>query len=231
MRNLSLRSRSIRRVLSFPLRGVGPFACRPIVLFWLAFGLAGPALAQQTAERKAGAPESAPASIDGSAAAVPVGYRIGPDDVLTIVFWRDKDMSGDVIVRPDGKISVPLLNDIDAAGLTPEQLRERLEAGAAKLVRDPKATVVVRQVNSLKVFITGEVTKPGGYAISGRMTVLQLIAMAGGLLEYADREHIVVVRNENGAQTSFRFNYKDVSQQKHVNQNMELRPGDTVLVP
>ena len=107
----------------------------------------------------------------------------------------------------------------------------RLEEAASKLMRDPKATVVVRQVNSLMVFITGQVTKPGGYAITSPVTVLQLIAMAGGLQEYADREHIVIVRTEKGSQTSFRFNYKEVSQQKRINQNIELRPGDTVLVP
>ena len=161
----------------------------------------------------------------------PTGFTIGTDDVLTIVFWRDKDMSTDVVVRPDGRISVPLINDIQAAGLTPEQLRVHLEEAASTLVRDPKATVVVRQINSRKVFITGQVAKPGGYAITAPLTVLQLIAMAGGLQEYADREHIVIVRAGTKGGTSFRFNYKELAQAKHIEQNIELQAGDTVLVP
>ncbi len=140
-------------------------------------------------------------------------------------------MSGDAVVRPDGRISLPLINDIPAAGLTPDQLRVELERAAARFVREPNATVVVKQINSLKVFITGLVARPGGYPITARMTVLQLIALAGGLQEYADREHIVVLRVEEDRQTSYRFNYKEVAQQKRIGQNLELRAGDTVLVP
>ncbi len=161
----------------------------------------------------------------------PAGYTIGADDVLTIVFWKEPEMSGDAVVRPDGRISLPLLDEIRAAGLTPAQLRVELERAAAKFVRDPNATVVVKQINSLKVFITGMVARPGGYPITGRMTVLQLIALAGGLQEYADREHVVVVRLQDGRQTSYRFNYKEVAQQKRIEQNLELKAGDTVLVP
>ncbi len=164
-------------------------------------------------------------------AATPAGYTIGADDVLTIVFWKEPEMSGDAVVRPDGRISLPLLDEIRAAGLTPAQLRVELERAAAKFVRDPNATVVVKQINSLKVFITGMVARPGGYPITARMTVLQLIALAGGLQEYADREHVVVVRLQDGRQTSYRFNYKEVAQQKRIEQNLELRAGDTVLVP
>ncbi len=165
------------------------------------------------------------------APAAPAGYTIGTDDVLTIVFWKEPEMSGDAVVRPDGRISLPLLDEIHAAGLTPAELRVELERAAAKFVRDPNATVVVKQINSLKVFITGMVDRPGGYPITARMTVLQLIALAGGLEEYADRERIVVVRLQDGRQTSYRFNYKEVAQQKRIEQNLELRAGDTVLVP
>ncbi len=179
----------------------------------------------------AAASAQVPAPTAAPGAATPAGYTIGPDDVLTVVFWREKDMSAEVIVRPDGRISLPLINDIQAAGLTPDELRASLESAAAKFVREPNASVVVKQVNSLKVFITGLVEKPGGYPITGRVTVLQLIALAGGLQEYADREHIVIVRTENGRQTSYRFNYKELAQQKRIEQNIELRPGDTVLVP
>jgi polysaccharide export outer membrane protein len=156
---------------------------------------------------------------------------IGAEDVLSIVFWRDKDMSADVVVRPDGKISLPLLNDVDAAGLTPDQLRSQLVKAASKFVEDPNATVVVKEIHSRKVFITGNVAKAGTYPLMGDMNVLQLIALAGGLAEYADSKNIMIMRNEGGRQESFKFNYKDVTKQKHVEQNIVLKPGDTVIVP
>lgn len=173
----------------------------------------------------------------GAAPTVPAGiapppdYQIGPDDVLTIVIWREKDLSGDVHVRPDGRISLPLINDIQAAGLTPEQLRVKLTEATAKYIEQPTVTVVVKQINSRKVFITGQVSKPAPYPLMGPTTVMQLIAMAGGLLEYADDENISIVRNENGKATSFRFNYQDVVRRKNLRQNIELKPGDTIIVP
>jgi polysaccharide export outer membrane protein len=179
-------------------------------------------------------PPSQPAdALPNTAASValPPGYVIGPDDLLAIVFWRDKDMSADVIVRPDGKISLPLLNDVEAAGLTPDELRAKLTKAASKFVEEPNATVVVKEIRSRKVFITGNVAKPGNYPLSGDMTVLQLIAVAGGLQEYADSSSIVVMRTEGGQQKSFKFNYKDVIKQRHVEQNIVLKAGDTVVVP
>ena len=158
-------------------------------------------------------------------------YKIGTDDVLSIVFWREKDLSGDVTVRPDGKITLPLLNELDAAGLTPEQLREKVRESAGKFVQDPEVTVLVKTMNSRRVFITGQVGKPGAYPLMGATTVLQLIAMAGGVNEYADAENISVMRTENGKATALRFNYKDVSKRKKLEQNVELKPGDTVVVP
>src|SRR5687768_5792349 len=121
-----------------------------------------------------------------AASAVPVGYLIGAEDVLIIVFWRDKDMSTEVVVRPDGKISLPLLNDIEAAGFTPDELRARLIKAASKYLEDPNATVVVKEIHSRKVYVSGEVAKPGSYPLIGEMNVLQMIAHVGGLLEYAD---------------------------------------------
>ena len=164
-------------------------------------------------------------------AAVPADYVIGPEDVLSIVFWRDKDMSADVVVRPDGKVSLPLINEIQAAGLTPEQLRGQLEKAAAKYVSEPNVTVVVKEIHSRNVFITGQVTKPGTYPLTAGMTVMQLIAIASGLLEYADAKNVVVMRTEQGASRYYKFNYKDVVRQKNVEQNIALRPGDTVVVP
>ena len=161
---------------------------------------------------------------------VPADYVIGPEDILTIVFWREKDLSSDVVVRPDGRISLPVLQDVDAAGLTPQQLRDSLTKTAERYVEDPNVTVVVKEINSRRVFITGQVAKPGPYNLTGPMTVLQLIAFAGGLLEYADEENIVIMRMEKDTPVSYRFNYKEVAERKNLKQNIALKPGDTVLV-
>ena len=169
----------------------------------------------------------------GATAAVPTpaDYVLGADDVLTVVFWRDKDMSGDVVVRPDGKITLPLVNEVMAAGLTPEELRAQLTTMAGKLIEEPNITVIVKAINSRKVFVMGQVGKPGPYMLSDRATVLQILAIAGGVLEYAKSKDIIIMRTENGKQLSFKFNYKDVSAGKNLKQNIELKPGDTVIVP
>lgn len=175
---------------------------------------------------------SAPPAGATAAVEVPPAYVIGPQDVLGINFWRDTDMTGDVTVRPDGRITLPLIGEIQAAGLTPEALKSRIMTAATKLFKEePAITVVVRQINSRKVFITGMVAKSGDYSIPGRTTVLQLIAMAGGLHEFADAKNITINRTENGRQVSLRFNYKDVSKGKNLKQNIELKPGDTIIVP
>ena len=161
----------------------------------------------------------------------PPDYVIGPEDILTIVFWREKDLSNDVAVRPDGKISLPLINDVQAAGLTPDQLREELTKAAGKFVEEPTVTIVVKAINSRKVFVTGNVGKPSVYPLSAPTTVLQMIATAGGLLEYAKAKDIRIMRTENGKSVSFKFNYKDVSQGKKLEQNILLKPGDTIIVP
>ncbi len=159
-------------------------------------------------------------------------YVIGPDDVLSVLFWRDKDMTADVVVRPDGKISLPLINDIQAGGLTPSELCEAVKAVARRYVEDPSVTVVVKQINSRKLFITGQVEKPGPYPMSGATTVLQLIATAGGLKEFTDGKRILIMRTDKaGKQISYVFNYRQVTEGKNLEQNIELRPGDTVVVP
>jgi polysaccharide export outer membrane protein len=169
----------------------------------------------------------------GKATGVPLppAYVVGAADVLSIVFWRDKDMSADVTVRPDGMISLPLLNDISATGLTPEQLRAKLTEAASKFIQDPDVSVVVKEIHSRTVYITGNVAKPGAYPLYGDMAVLQLIAIGGGVLEYADTKNIVVNRVENGKQQFLTFNYKDVISRKRTADNILLKPGDTVVVP
>ena len=197
------------------------------------------ALAQQAAQPappqgSATAPrptQAAAASSLAGAVKVPDDYIIGTDDVLTILFWREKDMSGDVVVRPDGKITLPLINDIVAAGLTTEQLREKLIAEATRYIEDPSATVVLKQLNSRKVFITGEIQKPGPYVLTAPTTVLQLISMAGGMSEFAHRKEIFVMRTEGGKQVTFPFDYTSVVKRSKLQQNIVLKPGDTVVVP
>jgi polysaccharide export outer membrane protein len=190
---------------------------------------AAPPQEQGPAARPPGAAAVAPAE-KIPAAPAPGTYVIGPEDVLDIQFWREKDISGEVVVRPDGKITTLLLNDVQAAGLTPEQLRVRLTEEAAKLLENPIATVIVKQINSRRAYITGEIEKPGPYNVITPTTVLQLISMAGGLKEYADRDSIVIMRTENGRQLRYGFDYDKVVTGRALTQNIELKPGDTVVV-
>jgi polysaccharide export outer membrane protein len=180
------------------------------------------------------APAAGPASGKEAAAArtavdPPAGFVIGPEDVLSIVFWRDKEMTTQVTVRPDGKISLPLLDEVQAAGLTPADLRAHLVHESKRFFGNPNVTVVVNEINSRKVFITGQVVKPGPYVITAPTTVLQLIAMAGGLKDFADSKNIMIVRQESARTSSYPFNYKDI--RRNLRQNIELKPGDTVVVP
>jgi polysaccharide biosynthesis/export protein len=161
----------------------------------------------------------------------PSDYLIGPADVLTINYRNEKDMTGDYIVRPDGKITLPLLGDIDAVGVAPEKLTEVLVKASDKLFVNPTITVVVKAINSRKVSIAGGVAKPGQYDILGPMDVLQLIAIAGGLREFTSGKEIRIIRGEGATQTSSVFNYKEVLEGKNLKQNIPLKPGDRVLVP
>jgi polysaccharide export outer membrane protein len=187
----------------------------------------------QSSSAAGNASKAAPPAVPNPVS-TPSDYLIGPDDVLFVSFWRDKDLSTDAVVRPDGKISLQLINDVQAAGLTPEQLRLAVTAAAAKYVEDPTVTVVVKQINSRKVYIVGQVNKPGTYSLGGPMTVIQLIALAGGLNEFADRENIAVVgvaRQPDVEPPSVRVNYNDLLKRKNLKQNVVLKPGDTVVVP
>jgi polysaccharide export outer membrane protein len=199
---------------------------------------AGPVFAQAASAKQPAPATAQTTDKTGTAPAVagaiepPAGYVIGAEDVLGVLFWREKDLSVDgAAVRPDGRITLPLLNDVAAAGLTPDQLRERIQTAASKFVEDPSVTVVVKTINSRKVYITGMIGKPGQYPLTGPTTVMQLIAMAGGLHEFADADKILIMRTEDGKQSGKRFNYEDVRNGKNLNQNIELQPGDTVVVP
>jgi polysaccharide biosynthesis/export protein len=183
------------------------------------------------------APLGTPATARSASAApagnveLPRDYVIGSEDVLEVRFWKDVNLSREVVVRPDGKIALELLNEVQAAGLTPEQLREAVLAEAKKYMEDPSVAVIVKQINSRKVFITGMVEKPGVYPVASSMTVLQLISVAGGLKEFAKKKEIVVMRHDKGTPLAYPFNYDDILKGRRLAQNIVLKPGDTVVVP
>lgn len=198
-----------------------------------------PAIAQQAAPPPSEAGSAARGAAPPSAASTPVptgvplpsDYLIGPEDVLGVVFWREPDISGDVTVRPDGRITIPVIGEIQAAGIKPEVLQKQILDAASKYVTDANVVVVVRAINSRKVFVTGRVTAPGTHPLMGTLTVMQAIALAGGLTEYADAKNITVLRVDQSGPKSFKVNYKDLAKGKNLEQNIVLRPGDTIVVP
>jgi polysaccharide export outer membrane protein len=164
----------------------------------------------------------------------PPDYVIGPGDVLTVTFRDEKDMTGDYLVRPDGKITMPLLGDIEVVKMTPEQVTERLvkTSTAKDLFVNPTVSVGAKEINSRLVYITGGVVKPGPVKLLSPMNVVQLIAIAGSFREWVDTSKIVILRNEEGKQPQLlKFNYKEFLEGKNLDKNVWLKPGDTVSVP
>jgi polysaccharide export outer membrane protein len=157
-------------------------------------------------------------------------YIIGADDMLHISVWKEPDLSETLPVRPDGKISMPLLNDIPAAGLTPLQLKDSITEKLKKYIADPRVTVVVTAMNSRRIFVTGEVQHTGPMMLLPHMTVLQALAQAG-FTQFANLKTIYVLRTEDGKQVKLPFNYKEVVKGNQPEQNIPLKPGDTVVVP
>jgi polysaccharide export outer membrane protein len=182
------------------------------------------------------ATKGAPANTKGAPATPPAPppppeFRIGPDDVLDVLVVGEKDMSvSGLMVRPDGMITLPLVNDIKAAGLTVEELRLAVAKAATSQLREPEVTVFVRQINSPKVFVTGMVNKQGPIVMTTPLTVMQALTLAGGLEEFARQDEIVILRVENGKQVAKKFNYEEVSKGKRLEQNILLKPGDQVIV-
>lgn len=198
-----------------------------------AFGLTVTVLSShvvaQTAPPRPAAPAGGPAA--QGELVLPADYVIGVDDILTIAAWRDPDLTADVVVRPDGKITLPILNDVQAAGLTPEQLRVRLDKAISAVQEGAFIMVRVKEVKSRYVTVMGEVTRVGPVPLLTPMTVVELLSRAGGFTAYANKSRIVIVRQENGQERVFRFNYNDFSKGKNLRQNIELKPGDQVVVP
>lgn len=187
----------------------------------------------------AGTPSApAPASFDPSGDGCAAAYVIGPDDVLDVAVWGNTEISRTVPVRPDGRISLPLLNDIQAAGLTPMDFRDAVAAALKPYMPEPSVSVLVREIHSVKVTVIGEVKTPGRYEIKDRATVLDVIALAGGLNEFADRDAIAVLRREGGRTSRVRFDYAKLTSKGGSNgtngeaaPNFCVKAGDVIVVP
>jgi len=185
---------------------------------------APPAPSAQSTPAPTTAPAQAPSSIEGDK------YIIGPEDQLQITVWEQPNFSGTFPVRPDGMISMVLLGDVRAAGLTPMELGAKIAEQLKKYVQNPLVTVLVTQVNSQRVFLVGEVGHVGAIPITPGMTPLQAIASGGGLTPYAKKSKIYILRGPQGSQQKIPFNYK-AALRGEGSQNVTLQPGDTVVVP
>jgi len=163
------------------------------------------------------------------AATADAGYKIGPQDVLRVDVWKETEISRSVPVRPDGKISLPLLNDVQASGLTAMELANNITEGLKKFINNPQVTVTVTEINSRRVYVTGEVTRPGAFPLLPNMTALQALTSASGFTQFANPKKAYVLRNENGKQVKHPFNYKAVVDGKQ--DDIPLQPGDTIVVP
>jgi polysaccharide biosynthesis/export protein len=182
--------------------------------------------AQQRMQVSADASSNADAKVPAIA---PGTYKIGVGDVLHITVWEEPQFTETAVVRPDGKISVPLVSDVDVSGQTPEAVQESLTEKLNKLVHKPRVTVVVQEIHSRMVFITGEVQRPGAYPLMEAMNVVQLVARSGGLTDFAKQKKVYVLRAANSARVN--VNYQKVLKGEAPEQNVELAPGDTVVVP
>lgn len=186
----------------------------------------------------AAAPPALSATPDAPAVAAPPPprsverepFRIGPEDILDVQVWKNSDLSRVVPVRPDGMISLPLVNDIRAAGLTPVELRTQITERLAEFIPSPEVSVIVREVHSVKVAVLGNVKMPGHYELKSPATVLELLARAQGLTEFADRGRIVVLRQNGASTTRIPFNYRKVAKGSEQD-NFSVYPGDIIVVP
>jgi polysaccharide biosynthesis/export protein len=168
-----------------------------------------------------------------------LAYRIGQGDMLRVFVWKEPELSGELQVRFDGKVTIPLLGDVEAAGRTPEQLAGEVSKAFRKFLAAPQVTIGVVSANNARFFVLGQVSRPGDFPLRGRTTVLQGLALAGGLREFAKTDSIVIVRQDKGfflpkgrpSETFITVNYKKLESARDVGENVVLRPGDTVLVP
>jgi polysaccharide biosynthesis/export protein len=200
---------------------------------WLLWSLGGP---QETQKRAApdATTQKAASGATTTVSQVPVNdaeYKIGAQDVLRIDVWKEEQLTRTVPVRPDGKVTLPLLNDVQAAGLTPMQLAGVLSEGLKKYINNPQVTVTITEINSRRIYVTGEVTRAGAFPMLPNMTVLQALTSAGGFTQFAKTKKIYVLRMESGKEVKHPFNYKDVINGKKPEDNIQLQAGDVIVVP
>jgi polysaccharide biosynthesis/export protein len=188
-----------------------------------------PAAQEKPSQNAPGNSDTDPAKpVPASAAGVdPKTFVIGAEDILTVRVWREPELSGQFMVRPDGRISLPLVNEILAAGQTPEQLTASIAQGLSKYMNRPEVAVVVAQVNSRKYYVQGEVNRPGAYPLVVPTTVLEALSNGGGFRDFANTKKIIILRN---GKERLQFNYRDVTRGKHTEQNIVLQPGDQIIV-
>jgi polysaccharide biosynthesis/export protein len=185
---------------------------------------------RETAPPAAPAPplaEAAPTRLGATAAVDPKTYVIESEDIVSIRVWREPEMSGLFTVRPDGKISLHLVGEVQAGGLTPDQLQTKVIEALQTVMNRPQVVVAVQDVRSKRYYISGEVNRPGQYQLVTRITIMEALSMAGGFREFADIKGIKVMRGSE----RIKFNYKDVIKGKKLDQNIELKPGDHIVVP
>jgi polysaccharide export outer membrane protein len=158
-------------------------------------------------------------------------YVLGPEDILEISVWKDETLTKQVVIRPDGKISFPLIGEVQAAGRTANDLRQELVKKISEYMPDPVVTVILHSINSYKIHVIGKVDKPGTYTLGEIVNVMQALSLAGGFSPFADLNDIGILREDNGKQVRIKFNYDDVAKGKHLEQNINLKSGDVIVVP
>jgi polysaccharide biosynthesis/export protein len=211
------------------MKKVAKFGCLALLVCFAAGVWAQDDSSQPTEEKPTKVAAPAPDS-STSVPQSPPDYVIGADDTLHVSVWKEPDLTVTVPVRPDGKISLPLLDDVQAAGITPMQLSGTIREKLKKYVADPRVTVVVTAMNSRRIFVTGEVTHSGAMPLLPNMTMLQALSSAG-FTQFANLKAVYLLRTVGGKQEKLPFNYKQVVKGKHPEENILLRPGDTIVVP
>jgi len=193
-----------------------------LFIFFMGFGLAFSQTDQEILSKKQAQAEM---GVDSER------YVIGAEDILYIHVWREEALSRTVPVRMDGYISLPLIHEIRAAGLTPLQLKEELTRRLKEFIENPNVSVIVMEANSFKVYVSGQVRNPGVYRLRSETTILQIIPMAGGFTDWANQKKILVIRKEDGKEKRFVINYKSLMKGENLESNLILKAGDTIIVP
>jgi polysaccharide biosynthesis/export protein len=157
-------------------------------------------------------------------------YVLGCGDTLRVTVWRHEEASSDAVIMPDGKISLPLVGEMAAAGLTVDELKDELNRKYNEYIKEPHITITVKETNSLKIYVLGEVTKPGEFKLNSYTDVLQAISLAGGFTIYANKSTIHIIRKDGDKKIKISFNYNEVVAGKNLNQNIPLKPGDVIVV-